>query len=137
MSPTTKHFPGEFPKATNMIMINIRTDRFPEETSWEWALRTGVDTFDSPIRANPFFSYEKDVELDVIYRLRLYESLADGTCCMFGQGKFSLTNCNASNDYPEGSVTRSADGDTMDAMLEIFVWVNPEGLVQEVVYVAV
>ena len=69
---------------TNIITINIRTDRFPEETSWSWAMRTGseiCETLDegNPLQDSTLFSCDKDVEPDSIYRLTLENSLADGT----------------------------------------------------------
>jgi Peptidase family M28 len=35
------YWPGPFPDSTGSININIMTDRFPEETRWEWSKLTG------------------------------------------------------------------------------------------------
>ncbi|CAB9504561.1 Plasminogen (Fragment) [Seminavis robusta] len=128
-------WPGAFPlltNSTNVVTINVRTDRFPGETEIQWSQRTGPDTFqlldrENPIRGSTVISYEKFVENETIYRLRILDALGDGTCCLFGLGWFTITNATASDDFELGTVLWEMMGGEFFDLEEVFIWVDADG----------
>ena len=134
-------WPGVFPtpiNSLNVITINIRTDRFPEETSWQWSRHTGPEFWvpeDSGFfaKTNSLHSYEKDVQSGELYRLSIEDMLGDGICCLFGRGWFTITNATESSEFPNGSVIWSKSGDEFEDYLEVVIWVNDDGMAHEVV----
>lgn len=138
-----EQWPGLFPSSnssTNAITFNIRTDNFPQELAWEWSERTGAESwnpYDSgiPLRHDTLFSYTKQVKSDTIYRMRITDTAGDGTCCYHGYGWFTITNSTASDDHDEGTVIWKKSGNEYRSMLEVFIWIDPHGMAQEVVYI--
>jgi hypothetical protein len=77
---------------SSMWILNILTDEFPTETSWEIE-KDGEDV----IASGGPFTEEQTLFIDTIenvdkgcYTLNVFDSAGDGLCCGFGQGNFSL-----------------------------------------------
>lgn len=151
-------WPGQFPSTTNsskMVTINIHTDEWQSETSWTWSLlevSSGswqvLDSVNTP-NASSLHSYDKEVESDTIYWLRLLDSYGDGTCCSFGFGWFSVNSpaLSTENTNLNGTVVWTAVGDALNGAsgvlqwieegtsLDVFLWVDTDGNVHHMEYV--
>lgn len=136
-------WPGAFPtpiNSVNVVTINIRTDGFPEETYWEWSLLAGGGAWEildgeEPSEGDTLFSYEQNVQSNELYGLRISDSLSDGTCCLFGSGWFSITSGVSSAEYNEGTLVWSKTGEEFQRNMEAFVWIDEEGMAQEVIHI--
>ena len=135
-------WPGAFPEASasNTIMFNLRSDDFPDETTWTWSKRTETGEFErvnegQPNRGNTLFKTALALEPDSVYRLRIDDLLNDGTCCLYGGGWFTLTNSTASEDHAEGTVVWKMTGNGFDGTENVFIWADPEGRSHSVEYV--
>lgn len=128
-------WPGVFPtpvNSSNVVTININTDEYPEETSWEWSqqLDSGLwDTLDSEslLGQNSLFSYTREVESNSLYRLRLSDRLGDGTCCAFGIGWFTITNSTPSLEFEQGTVVWNTTGDNLGRRIDVILRVDATG----------
>ncbi|CAB9508841.1 Leucine Rich Repeat [Seminavis robusta] len=129
-------WPGLYPtpaNAVNTVTINVRTDRFPQEMSWEWSKMTAspdtyavVDSGGNLLLEETVYSIEQAVDSDSVYRLTISDSLSDGTCCLYGLGWFTITNATTSAQNADGTVVWSAIGD-FDGELLAHIYVDPQG----------
>lgn len=136
-SPLDLEWPGEFPSTPHAITINIRTDDYPEENSLEWSIQDSsglwqlLDTH-SPPNKNTVHSYLQWVDADALYRLQIFDKYADGTCCRFGMGWFTITSSASSRAHTEGSIVWKANGDALQSSLDVFIWIDSNGNAKEV-----
>lgn len=81
--------------ATNNVVFNILTDRFPLETSWELRDSNGI-LIDSGNRGtfpaqSTNYSRNLNVQNGECYEFTIFDSEDDGICCGFGAGSYNLT----------------------------------------------
>ena len=97
----------------NAVNINIQTDNYPGETTWELKDANGTVLASGGPYANSQDTYEEDVCLpDGCYEFYIYDSFGDGICCGYGQGSFTLTNLNDNSIiYSGGAFTNQASVD--------------------------
>lgn len=135
-----EEWPGEYPTAPNAITINIHTDEFPEENSFEWSIQeeTGIwkvlDEQKTPHRYR-VHSYQQWVVPGSLYRLRLLDIYGDGICCAYGFGWLTITSSTLSGNNTEGSVIWEATGFALDRTLDVYVQTDSNGNVVEVTQV--
>lgn len=125
-----ENWPGAFPNAPNAISINIQTDDWPQEISWEWSTEVGPDewkTLDSgfPGDTAGLLSYTMQIEPDTFYRFYVFDSGGDGTCCRHGFGWFSITNSTPS-ELLNGTVVWEAPGVGFTELV-VNLWVDGAG----------
>ncbi len=75
------------------IEIEIRTDEFPEETSWELTDSDGNVVADftngNSLSLSTVYTWEYDVDCDEDYTFTIFDSFGDGICCgLFGNGYY-------------------------------------------------
>ncbi|GAB5566004.1 MAG: hypothetical protein Wins2KO_30670 [Winogradskyella sp.] len=84
--------------ATNNVILNILTDNYGGETSWE--LRNSSDIV---VSSGPTSNYANGTNyqetiaipvLDECYTFTIFDSYGDGICCAFGTGSYSLEDDN-------------------------------------------
>jgi len=74
------------------IEIDITTDNYPEETSWELTNKcTGVvvKSTSGYTEANKSYSYSECME-PAKYEFKINDSYGDGICCSYGNGNFAV-----------------------------------------------
>lgn len=127
--------PGEFSASFNnsvAITINIRTDDYPEDTTFQWSIKeeSGLREIlddQSPTNASAVNNYTHDIDAESLYRLQLFDGYGDGTCCESGLGWFTMTSSTPSDEHDEGSVVREVTGDDLVSSLDVFIWVDSQG----------
>jgi len=81
---------------TTQVHLELLTDNYAEETSWEF--RTGDGTVlysEGPYQQgtddNTLFNYDFDVNEGECYFFEIFDSYGDGICCQYGNGYYTLT----------------------------------------------
>ncbi|CAB9515904.1 expressed unknown protein (Partial), partial [Seminavis robusta] len=134
------NFPGAYARTDSELVINVRYDLYPEETTVQWqelsldgsvlaidawetvdvrSSSTGASLLDQEIT-----SYTQQTNASSLYRLRITDTLHDGTCCFFGNGYSTITDTSA--------VLWHGRGD-FGVMQEAYVFVNEQGMAKSVV----
>lgn len=139
----SEEWPGAFPSAnadSGTVMLNLRSDGFPAETTWIWEKRTGRQEFQSvtsgrPPRSDELFSTALSMDPDSIYRLYIQDLANDGTCCLYGGGWFTVTNSTASDAHSEGTVLWQMTGSAFDQSEQVFFWADANGNTHWVEYI--
>lgn len=136
-----EEWPGIFPlpvNTPNVITLNFRTGKDPTFVSWEWSeLINGIDEFETwdegtPQRKQALYNYEKRVNSDTIYRLKL-----DNPTYSSREGLkwFTVTTAMASGNHQDGTVIWKKRLDQLKEDMEVFFWVDSAGIVKEVVHI--
>lgn len=136
-------FPGPFPSSGDQLMLNIKTDLHPEEITWSWDRLNDDGSWDDENVGGPYNEEEEKETListslptstEKVYRLRVFDSGADGTCCSYGKGWFSLTD-NANQGTVVWAQLWDQGAGTEDSLKELVVYfaVDADDKVQEVV----
>ncbi|MDG1269275.1 MAG: T9SS type A sorting domain-containing protein, partial [Ulvibacter sp.] len=80
--------------ATLQVVLELLTDDYAEETSWEFR-EVGGALIDSgsynESDDNTTFIETFNVDLDNCYEFELFDSYGDGICCQYGEGEYSLS----------------------------------------------
>ncbi len=80
---------------TMQIHLEIQTDDYAQETSWEFLDSDGSILYShgpyEDEEDNMIFNYTFDVEYDQCYSFIIYDDYGDGICCGFGEGYYTLT----------------------------------------------
>ena len=77
------------------LLINITTDNYPSETSWELVNQSGVVV--ASINAGDLtsnatnYSWSICVNNNECYDFIIYDTYGDGICCSYGNGSYTLT----------------------------------------------
>lgn len=133
-----KKWPGHFPtplNASNVVSINIHSDDFPEEISWEWSILDDHDStwrrleFGSPTGLSSLSAFTMIVESNSFYRLKILDSYGDGSCCYVGYGWFTVLDSTPSKDFLNGTVIWQAAGHEYSVGLDVILRVDWEGKV--------
>jgi hypothetical protein len=74
------------------IVLTIKTDNYPEETTWEVKDETGTVLYSGGPYASNLTEFETIMCLDPdkCYDFTIYDSYGDGICCAWGQGNYNI-----------------------------------------------
>ena len=77
------------------LTINITTDNFPEETSFELTNGSGTVIFEQPQGSfnqdATLFTFQVDIPCDDDYTFTIFDAFGDGMCCgLFGDGGYEV-----------------------------------------------
>jgi hypothetical protein len=90
-------YPLECAEGTNMVLMELQTDPYPEETSWNLITVEGdtLAVFDGFEEGNTLYSDSVCVpdDLDIIFNI--YDTYGDGLTSGAGNGQFNLYVCGA------------------------------------------
>jgi hypothetical protein len=82
----------------NAITLNLTTDDFGSETSWDLTNASGEVLYSSDnLDSTTEYTEEFNLPLAGCYTFKIYDVVGDGICCQSGQGHFSLNT-------PDGGV---------------------------------
>lgn len=128
------NWPGMFPTNTSVIAFNVQTDSWSHETSWEWSTMVAPETWEPIATGTPgdevgLHSYIRRVEPNTFYKLKIFDSSGDGTCCRGGFGWFTITNSTPSDEFSNGTVIWDSTGAFFSA-LDVRLWVDADGSAQ-------
>jgi hypothetical protein len=80
------------------INVNILTDNYPSETTWELKATDEVGTTTTIYTGGPYnqpntlFTDSLTITSAYDYEFIIYDSYGDGICCYWGEGEVSITN---------------------------------------------
>jgi hypothetical protein len=76
------------------IFLNILTDNYPGETTWELTTLGGQQLYTGgPYPAtNTLFVEEFCLDPEECYTFTIFDSYGDGICCSFGEGNYNITD---------------------------------------------
>lgn len=136
-------WPGNYsaPNSTFAFTINIRYDGYPDETQWSLAKLMDApynlptkslpqDEAKLPVllaEANDFQSYHQ-IASPGLYHFQASDSAADGSCCTWGNGYFTITNST--------SVLWEEVGNAFTNVTDAYIWVDGQGLSQPAEHVS-
>jgi hypothetical protein len=88
---------------TSIVTLNLVTDNYASETSWEL-----TDSFGNIIALNGSLSnastYTTEIEIptsDECYTFTINDTYGDGICCAYGVGSYSITDDSGIQLFPE------------------------------------
>ena len=122
---------------TQQVTLELFTDEWAEETSWEFREIGGAVLYSGSYNQsddNTTFIEAFDVAADNCYEFEIFDSYADGICCEFGDGFYSLTADNGDviidgGEFEGSEITEISIGEelsTSDAFLNsISLYPNP------------
>ena len=122
---------------TQQVTLELFTDEWAEETSWEFREIGGAVLYSGSYNQsddNTTFIEAFDVAPDNCYEFEIFDSYADGICCEFGDGFYSLTADNGDviidgGDFEGNELTEISIGEELsigDAFLSsISLYPNP------------
>ena len=104
--------------ATNMVKVDITTDRYASETTWEVTNAAGAVIASGGPWANLGANgqtVQATVDVygltpDQCYRFTIYDSYEDGICCDFGNGAYSIKDATNAVLLSGGTFTSTAGG---------------------------
>jgi lysyl endopeptidase len=81
---------------TAQVHLELLTDNYAEETSWEFRSADGTILYsEGPYQQgtddNTIFNYDFDVFEGECYYFEIFDAFGDGICCGFGNGSYNLT----------------------------------------------
>ncbi|WP_228852723.1 M43 family zinc metalloprotease [Aegicerativicinus sediminis] len=82
--------------STSTINLELKTDSWAEETSWEFKDSSGTVLYsDGPYQKNSdddkIFNYTFEVNQNECYVFSIYDTDGDGICCTYGDGYYQLS----------------------------------------------
>jgi len=97
-APSVSPSPTTFcPSGNDLIQLELKTDKYPGDTSWELiSLVTNMTMYSSGYRKYNLEGYIYDELLcvprnETCYELRMYDSYGDGICCSSGYGYYEIS----------------------------------------------
>ncbi|KAL7544660.1 hypothetical protein ACHAWF_008028 [Thalassiosira exigua] len=74
------------------IIIQIKTDDFGEDTSWDFQTASGsiLAQNEGVYASNQLYERDVCVDEDSLYRLRVMDEHGDGMCCRYGKGHYKV-----------------------------------------------
>eukprot|EP00540_Astrosyne_radiata_P000604 CAMPEP_0116832582 /NCGR_PEP_ID=MMETSP0418-20121206/5972_1 /TAXON_ID=1158023 /ORGANISM="Astrosyne radiata, Strain 13vi08-1A" /LENGTH=560 /DNA_ID=CAMNT_0004461959 /DNA_START=50 /DNA_END=1732 /DNA_ORIENTATION=- len=88
--------PGTTPQTCLMVRLELTTDNFPGETTWEIrrisdnALMASSSS-EPPLAASSVHVWTDCIDRGAFYEFIIRDSAADGLCCLFGVGGYTLS----------------------------------------------
>ena len=94
---------------SSIVKLNIKLDRYPEETTWEIKDNKGkVVSFGGPYSRTSGSTITKDIKLaNGCYSLVFKDKVGDGICCRFGSGSYKLSTSTGTTLASGGRFGRS------------------------------
>ena len=96
-NPENDSFEGVFDAAyaapTSTVLMELKTDNYPEETTWEVTNSAGDVIYSGgPYNGQQgtIFNETFEFEDDDCYTFAIYDAYGDGICCAYGQGYYKL-----------------------------------------------
>ncbi|MEL7252374.1 MAG: T9SS type A sorting domain-containing protein, partial [Bacteroidota bacterium] len=76
------------------IFLNILTDEYPNETTWEISNENGVILYEGGPYSDQFTEIQERfcLDPDECYTFTIFDSFGDGICCQFGEGNYEFTD---------------------------------------------
>ena len=76
------------------VQLNLVYDDYPEETSWKLVDSAGVELYaGSGMSEDSLYVTNFCLPLGA-YTFTIYDSFGDGICCQYGEGSYTISNCN-------------------------------------------
>ena len=80
---------------TTQVHLELTTDDYAEETSWEFREDGGAliasGSYNQTVDDNTTFNESFDVSGGVCYSFTIFDEFGDGICCGYGEGDYSVT----------------------------------------------
>jgi hypothetical protein len=98
---------------TSIITLNLVTDNYGSETTWQLTDSSGyVVAQDGPLSNNNTYSIEIEIpSSEECYTFTINDSYGDGICCAYGTGSYSISD-DSSNVIVSGGEFSSVDSTT-------------------------
>jgi lysyl endopeptidase len=98
---------------TSIITLNLVTDNYGSETTWQLTDSSGyVVAQDGPFSNNNTYSIEIEIpSSEECYTFTINDSYGDGICCAYGTGSYSISD-DSSNVIVSGGEFSSVDSTT-------------------------
>ena len=99
---------------TTQVNLELTTDTYAEETSWEFRDSNGTVLYNfGPYEAGTddetTFNYSFDVSVNECYTFEIFDEYGDGICCGFGNGSYSLTTDNSTIIFSGGEFSGDSE----------------------------
>jgi len=94
------------PALNNVLLLELTTDNFPAETSWELMDYNGTTLFSgngTDYGASEELAFFLPLPSDGCYEFAIFDSAGDGMCCAFGFGQFKLSDAFGNVLYEGGN----------------------------------
>jgi len=114
----------------NTIILQLTTDNYPEETTWQMRSASGGLLFNGGPYTEPGTdTVEMLLPQNDCYEFEIFDEVGDGICCALGQGGYLLTD-NAGNQLAQGaqfnaretSLLMLANGETINNNASIIAY---------------
>lgn len=92
--------------AAGLVVLNLETDDYPNETSWTITLQDSDEVIaEGGNYTSDFTLYTEEICLDPdgCYTFTVFDSYGDGFCCAFGDGFFGLNNIQGQTIFMESA----------------------------------
>lgn len=113
----------EAPIPTSQITLELLTDDWAEETTWEFRLIDGTvlesfGPYQQTTDDNTLFTYEFTVDPNECYEFEIFDAAGDGICCGFGLGSYTLIGDNDNvildgGEFGASEITEMAVGEPL------------------------
>jgi hypothetical protein len=103
---------------TATISLQLITDNYAEETSWEFRDDMGTVLYSYSYEEEDEateFNHDFDVEVGNCYEFEIFDSYGDGMCCSYGEGSYTLTTA-------EGVVITSGGSFGSSELASIYIY---------------
>ncbi|MCF6306705.1 MAG: T9SS type A sorting domain-containing protein [Flavobacteriaceae bacterium] len=99
---------------TTQVNLELTTDDYAEETSWEFRDSNGTvlysfGPYQETTDDNTTFNYSFDVSENECYTFEIFDEFGDGICCGFGNGSYSLTTDNSTIIFSGGEFSGDSE----------------------------
>jgi lysyl endopeptidase len=123
---------------TSQVILELTTDDYAEETSWEFREIGGAlidsGSYNQTSDDNTTFVETFNVNLNTCYEFTLFDSYGDGICCQYGEGEYSLSTSDGEvifegAEFEESETTHMKTADQLSinetAVANISLYPNP------------
>jgi lysyl endopeptidase len=123
---------------TSQVILELTTDDYAEETSWEFREIGGAlidsGSYNQTSDDNTTFVETFNVNLNTCYEFTLFDSYGDGICCQYGEGEYSLSTSDGEvifegAEFEESETTQMKTADQLSinetAVANISLYPNP------------
>ncbi|WP_299765507.1 T9SS type A sorting domain-containing protein [uncultured Dokdonia sp.] len=108
---------------TTQVHLELTTDDYAEETSWEFRNIDGTiiasfGPYQQTTDDNTTFTYDFDVDPNECYEFEIFDAFGDGICCQFGNGSYELTIDDetvifSGGEFGDSEITQAAIGEPL------------------------
>jgi hypothetical protein len=89
----SENFIGASYESTTIVRLNLTTDDYAEETSWEFIDSNNNILYShtyNPSNSGKSFNYDFNVVPNECYTFTIFDEFQDGICCQYGNGSYEL-----------------------------------------------